>query len=123
MEKAAKGHLKNIITKDVIAFFDIISTSIIFFTGKWIKKFHPKDDKDEPFFDETGNLLGLIPMMSTSITFGYSLILNNSAVALELLYVGSELSMIIIQPNHNALLDNILNVLWINLNCIQKNFI
>ena len=72
----------------------LILTNAIYFKGKWIVQFDKKNTKDGNFSNESGTIQ--TPMMNLTDDFGY--MENDKFQALEMVYEGGELSMVILLP-------------------------
>jgi len=74
----------------------LVLTNAIYFNAAWKYKFEKDCTRDEPFYLLDGGQVA-VPMMSQTETFGYAE--GDGYQAVELLYDGEELSMVILLPD------------------------
>lgn len=80
----------------------LVLTNAIYFNAAWLHKFHDYETADKPFYLLDDSQI-TVPMMNQTETFGYAE--GEEYQALELLYDGSELSMIILLPEEGTFND------------------
>lgn len=100
IEKSTNGKIKDLIPSGSLgASTKMILTNAIYFKGNWLKAFDSSRSRIRPFY--VGHQLKMMPtkMMASRSYFRRAFIKEADAQALELLYSGSQFSMIIILPN------------------------
>lgn len=95
VEKQTQDKIKELFKPGVLTpDTKLVLTNAIYFKGDWATKFKKDATKEEPFTAGSGKLT--VPMMHQKETFGY---LDDPAFqALEMPYVGKELSMVVFLP-------------------------
>ena len=78
----------------------MVLTNAIYFNAAWRRPFEPEDTRDAQFHLINGNTVN-VPMMRQTETFGYASG-EWGYQALELLYDGGELSMVILMPDRGS---------------------
>ncbi|XP_055686535.1 serine protease inhibitor 42Dd-like isoform X10 [Lutzomyia longipalpis] len=76
----------------------MVLVNAIYFKGLWENKFKPEDTKKMPFHVTKTSEVD-VDMMYTKANFKYGILEDLNAVALEMPYKDSDLSMLIILPN------------------------
>ena len=86
----------------------LVLTNAIYFNAAWLHPFDEKATADGDFHLLTGNSIK-VPMMRQTESFGY--VRNTGYQAIELLYDGSEISMVILLPDKGTFdtFENTLN--------------
>ncbi len=96
VEKQTRDKIKDLIKPGVLgALTRLVLTNAIYFKGDWASQFDPKRTADAPFTLAGGDKVN-VPMMSQKAEFGY--MDGDGFQALELPYVGEELSMVVLLP-------------------------
>lgn len=103
------GKIDKIIEPEDLRDLQMILASAIFFKGEWKFPFDKEDTREEPFFDENGNNLGTVNMMSQKGVFGYAAHPELQAHVLELPYGNEErLSMYLMLPRKGVRLPDVI---------------
>jgi serpin B len=96
VEKETRDKIKELIKPGMLSSATrLVLTNAIYFKGNWASKFEEKNTKDEKFgvgLDESVTT----PMMHRTGEFGY--MVTDAFQALELPYVGEDLSMVVLLP-------------------------
>ncbi|XP_022914930.1 serine protease inhibitor 77Ba-like [Onthophagus taurus] len=108
IEQATRGKINNLANEGDLMDAQLFITSVLFFKGLWKNKFNVTDTRRESFYDERGNAIGEVNMMFQVEYLPFSLILDNTATAVELPYQGDRVSMIVILPKKNIMLQSVL---------------
>lgn len=96
VEKETRDKIKELIKPGVLsAATRLVLTNAIYFKGNWASKFEEKYTKDE-IFKTAGDVPVMTPMMHKTGEFGY--METDTFQALELPYVGDDLSMVVLLP-------------------------
>jgi len=74
----------------------MVITNAVYFKGKWGLEFNPKNTNEKPFWTDKDNSV-LVPMMKENAAV-YNYAEMDSLQALELNYLGGDISMIILLP-------------------------
>ncbi len=100
VEDQTNNKIKDLIPKGLITpLTRLILTNAIYFKGKWFHPFDKESTKEENFMVNPHKTIK-VPMMSiTDSRFNY--VETNNLQALEMLYNGKELSMLILLPKGN----------------------
>ncbi|XP_055855888.1 serine protease inhibitor 77Ba-like [Episyrphus balteatus] len=115
IEKATRGLIKPNIDLEDLQDAQMIMISSIFFKGQWKLPFNASFTKTEPFYDDDGNVIGQVQMMTQTAVFNYAPIVEMQSHIVELPY-GKEdrLSMLLIVPKRgvriNDAIDNLRKV-------------
>ncbi len=97
VEKETKEKIKNLVPRGALAPASrMVLTNAIYFKGKWEKQFNEKLTRPENFFVQTDRV-ARVPMMYQQSSF--RMVEFTTFKAIELPYVGEELSMLIFLPN------------------------
>ncbi|XP_037039060.1 serine protease inhibitor 77Ba-like [Bradysia coprophila] len=109
------GKITKIVQPEDLHDLQMVLVSAIFFKGEWKFPFDKQDTREEPFYDENGNNLGTVNMMSQKGAFGYAAHAALQAHVLELPYGNEDrLSMYVLLPRKglrlSAVIENIANV-------------
>lgn len=84
-------------SNDVGANTQAVLTNAIYFKAKWQHQFETVDTKEERFRISSAENV-LVPMMCQTMTIRYAHLPSHNAVAIELPYHGTDLSMLVIMP-------------------------
>jgi len=111
VEKKTKGKIKELfheggITQDAV----LVLTNAVYFKGRWESPFKEEHTSNEPFTLSSGEKVQ-VPMMFQKNEFRF--LEEKTFKALEIAYIGEELSMLILLPNrHDGLpeLENSITV-------------
>lgn len=96
VEKQTAEKIKELIKKDVIGRDTVlVLTNAIYMKADWLDKFQKHETRDEPFF-AAGNKELKVPTMHQTARFGHAD--GDDLQALELVYKGGRLSMVILLP-------------------------
>jgi serpin B len=96
VQKKTKNKIKNLIARGVLKRTTrLVLTNAIYFKGNWARQFEISRTKQAPFTLLNGDKVN-VPMMNQTAQFPY--METEDFQALELPYVGNELSMIIFLP-------------------------
>src|SRR5204862_192485 len=96
VEKETNDKIKDLIKPGMLDVDTrLVLTNAIYFKGDWVSQFKKDRTKDEPFFLADGKQVKA-PLMHQSGTFKYADM--GAYQALELPYVGKELSLIVLLP-------------------------
>lgn len=76
----------------------MVLSDVIYFKGKWLKRFQPGDTRSAPFYISTNETI-TVPMMYQHGEFKQAISEDGSVEMLELPYSGSDLSMVILLPS------------------------
>lgn len=76
----------------------LVLTNAIYFHGDWLQKFGPNGTQNEDFYTLSGEVI-TTPTMYTNA--GYDYLLDDDFDAVELPYIGKEISMVIIVPKED----------------------
>ncbi len=100
VEKQTNDKIKDLISPGMLdALTRLVLTNAIYFKGNWARQFEKKETQDAPFTLLDGSTVQ-VPMMNQQGEFGYAQM--DSLQALEMPYVGEELSMVILLPKEPA---------------------
>jgi len=103
VEKKTKKKIENLISKGVLdSMTRLVLTNAIYFKGNWARQFKEDKTQDAPFSIPDGRKID-VAMMNQQAEFSY--METDTFQALELPYVGEELSMIILLPKESDGLD------------------
>jgi serpin B len=95
VEKQTEDKIKELLKPGVLsALTRLVLTNAIYFKGGWDVKFKKEDTKDEPFLGTAQPMK--VPLMYQSGKFKY--LKGDGFRALEMPYVGKELSMVVLLP-------------------------
>jgi len=95
-EDETRGKIKDLIPKGVLTIATrLVLTNAIYFKGNWASQFKKEATRDAPFTLLDGEKVD-VPMMDQREDFGY--MERETFQALELPYVGEELSMVVLLP-------------------------
>jgi len=115
VEAKTHGKISKIVQPEDLHDLQMVLISAIFFKGEWKFPFDRQHTKEEPFFDENGNNLGNVNMMSQKGSFGYTAHADLMAHVVELPYGNADrLSMYVLLPRKglavSKVIENIGNV-------------
>jgi len=79
----------------------------VYFKGIWKYQFNKDDTKDEPFYNQNGDLLKNVKMMSFKEKISYTS--NDIFQAVELPYGQGNFNMIVLLPKYHVSLDNLVS--------------
>ena len=79
----------------------------VYFKGIWKYQFNKNDTKDEPFYNQNGDLLNNVKMMSFKEKISYAS--NDLFQAVELPYGQGNFTMIVLLPKYHVSLDNLVS--------------
>lgn len=108
VSNATKGRIPNFIKEGDIQNAEIFISSILFFKGLWANQFNKSATTREAFYDENGKEIDKVDMMNSFDIYPFSMILSNTATAVELAYKGN-MSMIAILPKQGITLQSVLD--------------
>lgn len=112
VEKQTKDKIKDLIKPGILnALTRLVLTNAIYFKGNWVSQFDRKQTKDSPFYVKADKKVQM-PMMYQKGDFKY--METHKLQALELPYVGSELSMVILLPKNVDGLVELQNLLTLD---------
>jgi serpin B len=96
VERETQGKIKELLVKGSLDEDDrLVLTNTIYFKGAWANPFKKKDTRDAPFLLAGGDKIKT-PMMSQEMSVGYHE--DKECQAVELLYAGKQLSMVVLLP-------------------------
>ena len=119
--ESTEGRIKDLVPQGIISpLTRMVLTNAIYFNASWIFPFNEANTRAQPFHLLDGGNVD-VPMMRTSEDFGYAA--GEGYQAVDLPYVGHELSMTVIVPDRGrfrefedaldaALVDQIIADLW-----------
>ncbi|XP_055904701.1 serine protease inhibitor 77Ba-like [Eupeodes corollae] len=107
IEQATRGLIKPSFSSKDLEDGQMVMISSIFFKGQWKLPFNTSFTKEEPFYDDDGNVVSQVQMMTQTAPFNYAPIVEMQSHILELPY-GKEdrLSMLIIVPKKGVRLND-----------------
>ncbi|KRT79825.1 hypothetical protein AMK59_7058 [Oryctes borbonicus] len=108
VSNATKGRIPNLVKEGDIQNADVFISSVLFFKGLWANQFNKSATTREAFYDENGKEIGKVDMMNSFDIYPFSMILSNTATAVELAYKGN-MSMIAILPKQGITLQSVLD--------------
>ncbi len=104
VENQTKNKIQNLIPKGVLnELTRLVLTNAIYFKGKWVLQFDPKNTKNENFTTSTGKVVKVPMMRITGEDAKFNYTETDKAQILEMPYEGKDLSMLIILPKENNL--------------------
>lgn len=92
----------------------MVLVNAVYFKGKWKNKFIKKDTQDRDFTLQNGTKIS-VPLMNQEARFNY--FENESLQAVEMIYKGKELSMLVLLPTETS------NIAELEANLNLENFI
>jgi serpin B len=96
VDKQTDGKIKDLIGPGVLnTMTRLVLTNAIYFKGNWAQQFEKDQTRNQPFTLADGTKVQ-VPMMNQQAHFGYAE--ADTLQALEMPYVGDELSMIVLLP-------------------------
>jgi serpin B len=96
VDRQTNGKIKDLIGPGVLnAMTRLVLTNAIYFKGNWASQFEKDRTRDQPFTLVDGKQVQ-VPMMNQQARFGYAE--TDALQALEIPYVGDELSMVVLLP-------------------------
>lgn len=107
VEEQTGNRIKDLIPQGVLSDLTrLVLTNAIYFKGKWMKQFNPRDTKDENFTTITGKTIKVPMMRLTDDIAEFNYVEIDGVQILEMPYDSDELSMLILLPGRNKL-DNL----------------
>ncbi|XP_059615898.1 serine protease inhibitor 42Dd-like isoform X3 [Phlebotomus argentipes] len=107
VEDKTNNKIKDLVPSDALnSDTRLVLVNAIYFKGLWENKFKPENTKKLPFWTTKDNSVD-VDMMNTKADFKYGVFDDLDAVALEMPYKDSDLSMLIILPNQRDGLPNL----------------
>lgn len=117
---ASHSKINSLLTKKLPETTKMVLLNGVYFKGKWLKPFDPKNTRDETFTNENGEE-AVIPFMQMTFDASYAEYANLSTYAISFPYVDEDMSMIVLLPSEisdlksvekgltTAILDDILS--------------
>ena len=84
----------------------MIITNAVYFKGKWSSEFNSGNTEEKEFWIDNGNSSVTVPMMHQPVDM-YNYAKTDSLQALELMYLGGDVSMIMLLPNEIDGIDSL----------------
>ncbi|KAL9905711.1 serine protease inhibitor 77Ba-like isoform X1 [Glossina fuscipes] len=110
ISKATRGLLPYTVTPQDFKEANLLLISSLYFKGQWRYPFNSADTRPATFYDEFGNSLGFVQMMTQNGTFVYAGIQDLEAHVLELPYgTQNRLSMLVILPKKGVTVNKVAN--------------
>lgn len=106
VEDQTNDKIKNLIPPGILNFYiRLVLTNAIYFKGTWVKQFDEKDTREDDFRVNSGKTVK-VPMMGLAgdgVEFNYAE--TDEIQILEMPYDGEDISMLIILPKDNDLIN------------------
>ncbi|XP_017121458.1 serine protease inhibitor 77Ba-like [Drosophila elegans] len=111
IKSSTRGLIKGSVKQQDLQGAKMFLLSALYFKGQWKLPFNKTLTRDEPFYNEKGEVIGQVPMMVQEANFAYaSNIEGLNAYALELPYGAEErVSMIVLLPKRGVKLMDLAN--------------
>ncbi|KAH9495450.1 Leukocyte elastase inhibitor [Bulinus truncatus] len=117
-----KNRIRDLIAPGVLdGLTRMVLVNAIYFKGQWDKKFKESDTKPLPFKVSPGQTKD-VPMMTITHEYSYTEDVDLKFTAIEIPYKGKHLGMVILLPDEDFGLENVINNLsWDKLKIILEN--
>ncbi|KAK7788457.1 hypothetical protein R5R35_014702 [Gryllus longicercus] len=99
VEAATQGKIRDLFAAGQLSQDSVlVLVNAIYFKGEWLKAFKPNQTIDEPFHSSSADSVQ-VPMMRGTFRAGHTRLREHNASAVELLYKGSSMRMLILLPD------------------------